>query len=102
MLRVIVVCLGAALLASSAALTLAVPGAWPVAVECAIFGVLILAGTLLERHYQSRRPATGAAWQTTGERFLDPSSGQFTEVRYNPETGERSYEPSDTERFPKI
>jgi hypothetical protein len=26
-----------------------------------------------------------------GERFVDPTSGRLTEVRHNPETGERDY-----------
>lgn len=102
MLRVIVIFFGAALLAASAAIAIAAPGAWPAAVDCAVLGILILVGTLLEKRYRSARPATGADWQATGERFMDPSTGQFTQVHYNRQTGERSYEPSDAESFPKI
>lgn len=102
MLRAGVLCLGIALLALAAAIALAAPPAWPAAVECGIFGGLIVVGTLLEKRYRSQRAASGDGWQTTGERFLDPSTGQFTDVRYNPQTGERSYEPSGAQRFPKI
>lgn len=102
MLRMVAIALGIGFLAASIAIAVAAPVAWPGALECAIFGILILVGTLLERHYRSRRPSSGAAWQSTDERFLDPSTGEFTEVRYNPQTGERSYEGSQSPDFPKI
>lgn len=102
MLRAVVIALGAALLAAAVAIAILAPSAWPGPVECAVLGVLILIGTLLEKHYRSRWSVSGADWQTTGERFMDPSTGQFLEVRYNPQTGERSYEPSESASFPKI
>lgn len=102
MLRVITLALGAALLTASLAIIIATPEAWPTAIYCAVLGFLILVGTLFEKHYRSRRSVTASAWQTTGERFMDPSTGQLTDVRYNPQTGERSYDPSDSTTFPKI
>jgi hypothetical protein len=30
-------------------------------------------------------------WRFTGERFLDPPSGETVEVWYRPRTGERAY-----------
>ena len=33
----------------------------------------------------------GPDWRFTGERFLDPPSGELLEVWYSPRTGERAY-----------
>jgi hypothetical protein len=99
MLRLTVVGIGVALLLAAAWLTVR-HGVWPAALYCAIWGVLILIGTFLEGHYRSRR--AGANWQTTGERFVDPTSGKLTEVRYDPQTGLRSYEPADSTQYPPI
>jgi hypothetical protein len=63
---------------------------WFAALELGVFGVLILIGTLFERHYRTRR-AKGGGWESTTERFVDPTSGKLVEVRYNPQTGERAY-----------
>ena len=101
MLRAVVVCIGAAFILGGVWLEFAVRAPWPAAVELAVFGVLILIGTFLEGQYRSRRSG-GASWQTTGERFVDPTSGALTEVTYNPETGERSYETTESKRFPPI
>ena len=41
-----------------------------------------------------RRPLDappGPDWRFTGERFLDPPSGETLEVWYRPTTGERAY-----------
>lgn len=55
-------------------------------------GALIVGGILFERHgYHPRVDRTRGKWQPTGERFIDPTTGQMMEVRYNPETGERDY-----------
>ena len=91
MLRVAVLSIGTLCIAGGIAVAIASPRIWPVSVELVIIGALILLGTLLERSYRSRR-ATSAAWQRTGERFVDPVSSKLTEVLYNPQTGERSYE----------
>jgi len=53
--------------------------------------VLVLLSILFERRYRGRRNASGAQWQSTGEKFVDPTTGKLTEVRYNPQTGERAY-----------
>ncbi len=34
-------------------------------------------------------------WERTGERFLDPTTYQLTDVYYNPDTGERDYRPAE-------
>ena len=58
-----------------------------------VFGAVGLLATLFER-WRYRKPAPPAArWQTTGERFEDPDTGEPMEVLYDPVTGERRYEP---------
>ena len=94
MLRIIVYAIGAALLAAAIYIELSAPAAWPGAVECAIFGILIIVGTALEGRYRSQRSMTSSDWTPTEERFVDPSTGRMTEVFYNSATGERSYKPS--------
>ena len=58
----------------------------------AINGILIAGGILFERSgYRSQVNRTQGKWQSTGERFNDPTTGQVVEVYYNPQTGERDY-----------
>lgn len=64
----------------------------------AINGLIITGGILLERSsYRSQADATQGKWQSTGERFNDPTSGKIVEVYYNPQTGERDYRESETQ-----
>jgi hypothetical protein len=42
-----------------------------------------------KRHPLDAPPA--GDWRFTGERFLDPPSGEMLEVWYSPRTGERAY-----------
>jgi hypothetical protein len=100
MLRLVVIAIGVALLVTAAWIAVSQPSAWPAAVECAIFGILVLVGTFLEGHYRARR--AGSGWQTTRERFVDPTTGKLTEVRYNPQTGQRAYEPLDSNQYPPV
>jgi Putative heavy-metal-binding len=37
-------------------------------------------------------------WQSTRERFLDPSSGEKVDVLFNPHTGERRYVSGESQR----
>jgi hypothetical protein len=49
-----------------------------------------------------RRPLDappGRDWSFTGERFLDPASGEMLEVWYCPRTGERAYVRAGTPSF---
>jgi hypothetical protein len=103
MLRLIVIALGIGLIAWGMELALVAHVPWQAAGQLVIFGSLVLVGTLLEKRYRSQRAAAGSSgWETTGEKFMDPSTGELTEVRYNPQTGERSYESAKTTAFPKI
>ena len=72
------------------------PALWGIALYIAFYGVLIVGGILFERsHYRPSVDRTHGSWQTTGERFVDPTTGRLMEVRYNPQTGDRDYVPVD-------
>ena len=78
-------CVGGALLAHH----LRLPG-W----QLLIFGLLVLIGTVFERwRYRAPNGTAGGNWQSTDERFVDPSSGDPVRVLYDPRTGERRYAP---------
>ncbi len=65
----------------------------------AINGLIITGGILLERSsYHSKADTTQDKWQSTGERFNDPTSGKLIEVYYNPQTGERDYRESEMQK----
>jgi len=55
-----------------------------------VFGTLIVLGTLFER-WRYKPTQSSAKGQATGERFVDPKTGEVTEVYYDASTGERSY-----------
>ena len=56
-------------------------------------GILLILGTLFERwrYTQSGNETGGKRWESTGERFTDPTTGRIVEVMYDPVTGERRY-----------
>jgi hypothetical protein len=59
-----------------------------------IFIALILIWLFFRSGGYKRRPLDdppGRDWNFTGERFLDPSSGEMLEVWHCPRTGERAY-----------
>jgi hypothetical protein len=57
-----------------------------------MWGVILLAVMLFERwRYGHTATARGEEWQATDERFIDPETGQLTQVMYNARTGDRSY-----------
>jgi hypothetical protein len=59
-------------------------------VQLMLLGAAILVGVLLEaRRYRGREGA--GSWESTSERFVDPTSGRLMEVQYNAATGERRY-----------
>lgn len=87
MLRVLVVAIGVGCIVGGVFIANRV---WFAGLELGVFGVLILVGTFFEGRYRASR-AVGSGWQTTDERFIDPTSGQLVEVRYNSQTGERAY-----------
>ena len=63
------------------------------AIPLAMFGAVLVMATLFERH--AYKPTLtdhpGPQWRPTGERFLDPTSGEAIDVYENPATSERRY-----------
>jgi uncharacterized protein YbjQ (UPF0145 family) len=83
--------LGFALLLLACGLVLLVvqPGA---AFPPLAFGAILTLGTVFERwRYKPAETRQSARGQPTGERFVDPESGDLMEVYYEASTGERSY-----------
>jgi hypothetical protein len=79
----ILVCAGIGLIASG----IHAPG-W----QALVIGLIVLVGTLFERwRYRHIEEPPKGQWQRTGERFLDPSTGDAVEVMFDPRTGERRY-----------
>ncbi len=62
-------------------------------IQTLVGGTIILIGTLFERwKYKNRNAAASRGdWQPTGERFVDPGTGEDVEVLYDPQSGERLY-----------
>jgi hypothetical protein len=66
-----------------------------------VLGVIVLVGTLFERwRYRRIEEKPKGEWQPTGERFIDPSSGDPVEVMFDPRTGERRYVESGEAKDP--
>ncbi|MGH6798331.1 MAG: hypothetical protein ACREDI_08105 [Roseiarcus sp.] len=67
-----------------------IPFLLPVGVVLALFLIWVI----FRSGGYKRRPLDappGRDWSFTGERFLDPPSGEMLEVWYCPGTGERAY-----------
>lgn len=59
-----------------------------------IWGGVLCVAVLLERwRYRGQAGREGALWEATDERFIDPETGKLMQVYYQPQTGERRYEP---------
>jgi hypothetical protein len=56
-------------------------------------GLLLIVGLAIERWRYKPLLHTGPdpRWKDTGERFVDPGSGQLTAVYFDPQRGERHY-----------
>lgn len=91
MLRVIVILFGIGLIVGGL-LTLA-QGSEAYGGAGALFfaGALFIVGTIFEARRYRPKATTAGNWEATGERFVDPTSGKLTGVRYNPDTGQREY-----------
>ncbi|MDE2234434.1 MAG: hypothetical protein KGK44_02675 [Gammaproteobacteria bacterium] len=91
MLRRVLLVLGIAGLVAAGICVLA--RAYGAALYFLIQGLALTLGILLERwRYVHKVTRSKGRWQSTGERFVDPTSGKLTEVYYNPDTGERDYQ----------
>lgn len=92
MLRVIVLVYGLLCVCGAIVVLLLTRSTPWFAVYLAVNGSLVVIAVLFERRrYRPRTDSTLGAWQRTGERFIDPTSGQLMEVFYNRTTGERDY-----------
>ncbi len=92
MLRLVILAVGVALLAGAVVLYVAQGPLFGVAYLGASGTLMVIAGVLFARgRYRSSVDRGHDRWQSTGERFVDPTSGRLMEVRYDPETGERDY-----------
>ena len=59
-----------------------------------VIGTLILVTVFLEPRYRRALPRpVGPRWQQTSERFRDEESGEWLEVWFDPDSGERRYVP---------
>lgn len=56
-------------------------------------GLLLVVGLAIERwrYKPLLRMRPDPRWQDTGERFVDPGSGELTAVYFDPQRGERHY-----------
>jgi hypothetical protein len=83
--------LGLGVLALLLGVALVVEGAASLGgIQLIILGLIAVLGVLLEAGRYRGRPGPGR-WQSTGERFVDPTTGRLMEVQYDPDTGERRY-----------
>ena len=68
-------------------------GAFPPAAIFAVWGVILVIGTVFERviYKKTQAQPPGAGWVRTTERFIDDASGKPITVYIEPGTGERQY-----------
>jgi hypothetical protein len=66
-------------------------------------GVLLVVGLAIERwrYKPLLRGGLDPRWKDTGERFIDPESGQPTAVYFDPQRGERHYVVVDEHGLPR-
>ena len=99
MLRVVIIGYGLLSLIGAAVLLFVVHATLWLVVYLAVNGVILVSAMLLERQrYRTRVDRTQGYWQPTGERFVDPTTGQLMEVFYNTTTGERDYREAPNQR----
>lgn len=95
MLRTVIAAIGALALCAGIVLAFVPPHAgWGLL----IFGALVLLSLLFEGRYRGSIAASANAshLEPTGEKFIDPGTGQLLEVYYDPKTGAREYRPDET------
>lgn len=92
MLRIVLIAIGILLIVGGLVTMRAGDYGLAAGVQFFIGGGFLLFVLLVEaRRYGANKKPTQGPWEATGERFVDPSSGKLTEVRYNPQTGDREY-----------
>lgn len=99
MLRRAILAYGLLSLAIAVVLLLTIHAALVFGLYLGVNGLIVVAALLFERSpYRPALDRTRGQWQRTGERFVDPASGQLMEVRYNAATGQRDYVPVPAEQ----
>ena len=92
MLRRFLIVFGVLALIVAALLLFVAQAPLAVVFDLAVSGIVIVGAILFERRgYRPHVDRTRGKWQSTGERFVDPTTGKLMEVRFNPDTGERDY-----------
>jgi hypothetical protein len=90
MLRAIVLGLGGIAVAAGALLVRAGTRGSGIYLICV--GAAIILGTVFERwRYRNSAAPADARWERTGERFVDPATGDTMAVLYDRLSGERRY-----------
>ena len=90
MLRTLLLWLGVIALLCSALTALS--GNYAAALWLLVNGLIFTLGIVFERwRYKPTRSPQAAKGAPTGERFIDPRSGELMEVYYDASSGERSY-----------
>jgi hypothetical protein len=66
-------------------------------------GLLLVVGLAIERwrYKPLLRSGPDPRWKDTGERFVDPGSGELTAVYFDPQRGERHYLVVDEQGRPR-
>jgi hypothetical protein len=78
------------------AIGLLVAGQYGPGLRLLIGSGVLTAGVAFERwRYVRSLTSPEGRWLPTGERFVDPTTYQLTDVYYNPDTGERDYRPAE-------
>ena len=91
MLRALVAVIGLALLAAGLFCVTAIHHLIAPGVYMLFIGIIILVSLFFEPHYRARIRRASGALQSTGEKFVDPSTNKMVEVFYDAQSGEREY-----------
>jgi len=92
MLRLVVLGFGCVVFCAAVVVGFLTP-AGPAMIGPAIFGALIIVGTMVERfrYKPLRTTMPGPGWRLGAERFVDPETGKIVQVWHKDSTGERLY-----------
>lgn len=92
MLRWVIIGYGLLSLIGAAVLLFLVHASVFLVAYLAVNGLILVSAMFFERQrYGTRVDRTQGHWQSTGERFVDPTTERLMEVFYDPATGEREY-----------
>lgn len=99
MLRWVIIGYGLLSLIGATVLLFVVHATFWLVLYLAVNGFILVSAMFLEsKRYRTRVDRMQGNWQPTGERFVDPATGQLMEVFYNPATSERDYREMTNQR----